>query len=494
MVAGLMFMSGCALLVSMAVFVWAWQGKKIDDHPLCGRCGFDLVGRPEGSEQCSECGADLSKPWAVIFGHRVKRMKPLVWAGMVFLISGAAIGTFGVAETGKIDLHEYKPVWWLGRELGSTQPAVRLRAYKTLERLSVSSQSVSSLLSLADRLLEARKDVTKPFSDEQTQFLLTLKLNGHLPEATWRAYAESLIDDSQYQCRPIIGEGQDLLVASYRAVRPWTSAWGVNSFPETMHVRVDALLAPAGSTWSKEQVEGLKWSFDKTESFHLRSSSSSTDRVPWRWVDERDSGSLGKASKVYMRFVFRESVFTGGRVLATVVRELPAEVTVLPAGQEYLQRVRSDGLEEQLLKAIDVEVKRGGPGASLSNSIIIGVNLTAPLPANVSYEVILRTDGVERTIGCFTSSRSSDESGWTQVFAGAKGLNSVERQKFSKGSGLKRIVTNEVVLPGTPTTVDVILRPTAGPALLTADIVEYADVELLFRGVPVMPEFRRLAR
>jgi hypothetical protein len=36
------------------------RGRRIDDHPLCERCGFDLTGKPQGSDICSECGAELS--------------------------------------------------------------------------------------------------------------------------------------------------------------------------------------------------------------------------------------------------------------------------------------------------------------------------------------------------------------------------------------------------------------------------------------------------
>lgn len=36
--------------IASGVSIWAWRGRKVDDHLLCRRCGFDLIGKPEGPE------------------------------------------------------------------------------------------------------------------------------------------------------------------------------------------------------------------------------------------------------------------------------------------------------------------------------------------------------------------------------------------------------------------------------------------------------------
>src|SRR5688500_20118731 len=48
------------LLAGMLFVRLGLRGKRVDDHPLCRRCGLDLFGLPEGATKCSECGADLS--------------------------------------------------------------------------------------------------------------------------------------------------------------------------------------------------------------------------------------------------------------------------------------------------------------------------------------------------------------------------------------------------------------------------------------------------
>ncbi|HYO10382.1 MAG TPA: hypothetical protein VER17_15540 [Tepidisphaeraceae bacterium] len=44
---------------ALVLLVLGMRGRRVDDHPVCRRCGFDLVGPPGGTATCSECGADL---------------------------------------------------------------------------------------------------------------------------------------------------------------------------------------------------------------------------------------------------------------------------------------------------------------------------------------------------------------------------------------------------------------------------------------------------
>src|SRR5687767_11978219 len=61
------------------------RGRRVGDHPVCGKCGFNLFGLPADQAKCPECGNDLSAPRAVQTGHRVRRM-PLVYAGGALLL------------------------------------------------------------------------------------------------------------------------------------------------------------------------------------------------------------------------------------------------------------------------------------------------------------------------------------------------------------------------------------------------------------------------
>src|SRR5438045_6693447 len=73
--------------VSLVATLIALRGRRVDDHPHCRRCGFDLFGKPAESSLCSECGADLAKRKAVRIGRRERRLRLLVVAVPALLLS-----------------------------------------------------------------------------------------------------------------------------------------------------------------------------------------------------------------------------------------------------------------------------------------------------------------------------------------------------------------------------------------------------------------------
>lgn len=80
---------GVALLIRLAR-----RGRRLDDHPTCRRCRFDLTGLPATSDRCPECGADLRARRAIVIGNRAPRLRLLVAsvvAASVLLAIGAAI-------------------------------------------------------------------------------------------------------------------------------------------------------------------------------------------------------------------------------------------------------------------------------------------------------------------------------------------------------------------------------------------------------------------
>jgi hypothetical protein len=56
---------GLLFLVGLILLILGLRGRRVDDHPICRKCGFDLFGKPEGSTICSECSADLTYPHAI---------------------------------------------------------------------------------------------------------------------------------------------------------------------------------------------------------------------------------------------------------------------------------------------------------------------------------------------------------------------------------------------------------------------------------------------
>ncbi len=169
-----------ALAIGLALAVIGWRGRKIDDHPVCRKCRFDLAGVYPANKTCPECGRDLAGERSVRIGNRRKRRLPLgVGAGLlaVALIFG---GLFVTVLVGGPALNPYKPMWLLG-----------------IEARSASATRASDAL---DELMSRYDD--DELSQSQVDRMVTLALDEHADEndpngQQWIDAIEMLIGGSE---------------------------------------------------------------------------------------------------------------------------------------------------------------------------------------------------------------------------------------------------------------------------------------------------------
>ncbi|QQE10679.1 FlxA-like family protein [Planctomycetota bacterium] len=72
--------SSILLLINLIIFllfvylaIRSIQGKRVDDHPLCRKCKYDLIGTPTPYSFCSECGYSLMTSKHISIGNRKKQ-------------------------------------------------------------------------------------------------------------------------------------------------------------------------------------------------------------------------------------------------------------------------------------------------------------------------------------------------------------------------------------------------------------------------------------
>lgn len=141
MIQSLGFLPFVALVTTIVGSLWlirfGVRGRRLDMHPICRRCGFDLIGLPPGVRVCTECGSDLNRRGATRLGNRAKRS----WAialGLLPLISCVVlVGGWTWMYFRAVDPMTVKPVWWLRWEARSarspSQPPVHI-AYQVFLR------------------------------------------------------------------------------------------------------------------------------------------------------------------------------------------------------------------------------------------------------------------------------------------------------------------------------------------------------------------------
>lgn len=139
-------------VVGLLLCATALRGRRIDDVPLCRRCGFDLTGIASG--RCPECGVDLSRRRSRRWGRRRIRWWALA-AGLVLGVPGATwTGIQGWKSAGYEDLPSFALVWLAEGRAGDSRVAPAFGVLS--ERLTTLSDArVTHLIELLAEELES---------------------------------------------------------------------------------------------------------------------------------------------------------------------------------------------------------------------------------------------------------------------------------------------------------------------------------------------------
>jgi hypothetical protein len=129
------FLLGAAavlFLVGIVLLVLGWRGKKVDNHRRCRKCRYDLHGCEALVARCPECGANLRRRRAAVFGMRIRQPRLIAWGWSclaVLFFGGAGAGY--VASQGLFDAVN-KPMWWLKADAQSSHAQRSLDAWDAL--------------------------------------------------------------------------------------------------------------------------------------------------------------------------------------------------------------------------------------------------------------------------------------------------------------------------------------------------------------------------
>ncbi|MCA9278407.1 MAG: hypothetical protein H6815_07085 [Phycisphaeraceae bacterium] len=147
--------------------IWrGFRGKRLNDHPICRTCEFDLVGLPlstGGVEHCPECGADLQAKRAIESGER-KHRPAFVVIGFCFLAVACMPAFVDISVIVDEDwIRAHKPAWMLEHEVRNTESNDEIAILKELtKRIQQSNFSHTRAHRLTDTALVRESDELLP--------------------------------------------------------------------------------------------------------------------------------------------------------------------------------------------------------------------------------------------------------------------------------------------------------------------------------------------
>jgi len=208
--AAMLFAVGLPVLLligATALLIVGLRGRRIDDHPLCRRCGFDLIGLPRESSTCSECGASLATASAIRTGHRARRSGLIWFAAFLFLPSLGWLGVLVYGSAADLQWVKYQPTWYVLRE-APNDPAALAELMDRLARRKLSAGQINAVVAKA---LQVQADRKNTWNRGWGDFVDLAQANGRVLDEHWLRYRSQALVMTM-RARPEIARGDPLWV------------------------------------------------------------------------------------------------------------------------------------------------------------------------------------------------------------------------------------------------------------------------------------------
>lgn len=127
-------LSLAGVILGTVLLVLGLRGRRVNYHPICRKCKFDLVGLWPGKERCPECGRALASARAIRRGAR-RRRPGLIILGAAILLPPVAFGAvLLISIIAGPGINPSKPLWLLSYEARHTGPGRAVPALTEITR------------------------------------------------------------------------------------------------------------------------------------------------------------------------------------------------------------------------------------------------------------------------------------------------------------------------------------------------------------------------
>lgn len=198
----------------------AYKGKVVDNHPICGQCGYDLCATASEevplASACPECGSEINGHVRTRIGNR-RPMRALFSLALILCICFLSISVFL-----SLRLAYQRDFEWIRYQFTSTLVAEASKhpnssvADEALEELlrrqrnGEFAESESSFVIQA--ALEYQADLSKPWDSRWGSLVSTARMRDSLADKYWRRYISQSMP-LKMLARKKIHEGDPILLA-----------------------------------------------------------------------------------------------------------------------------------------------------------------------------------------------------------------------------------------------------------------------------------------
>ncbi|QYK47647.1 MAG: hypothetical protein KF838_12745 [Phycisphaeraceae bacterium] len=182
------------------------RGRRVNDHPICRRCRFDLVGLAGSNadatshpDRCPECGTELTGNTrrarrAVINGERRKRW-PVLALGLALLLSGLTTGFWlSYKPLAKFPWTTWMPDWVLAEMVDSPNAArSKLVAQEILHRIRLRRFASGSHHRAVQALLHVNADPDAMWTEHMGDIIEGARAAGQVGDDAWATYASNSV-------------------------------------------------------------------------------------------------------------------------------------------------------------------------------------------------------------------------------------------------------------------------------------------------------------
>lgn len=176
-------------LVGLLLFLHGVIGRRIDDHPHCRKCGFDLFGRWPDIKNCPECGRELSGKEAVRNGTR-RRNGWVIATGLLFVLLAAPL--LSMRFTGNLtysQIYHLAPFWFVRMEAESHDFLRSNDALREIElRIKRGEADDDQIRSIIPVLLKHQSNQDRIWMNQMGDMIETAHEQKLVTDAQWQQY------------------------------------------------------------------------------------------------------------------------------------------------------------------------------------------------------------------------------------------------------------------------------------------------------------------